>query len=116
MLEAMVDELADETTRDRPHRHRGQQRRREQANSETDPTAPASTLTAKMIARLLYRDATVNGVRDENHPLDRDLLVVHQRDQRIEILRGHFDVLVAGNEHISQGLSHHILLFTRTRP
>ncbi len=59
LLDAMIDELADHPARHRTNRHRSQQWRREQPNSHTDPTTPARALTAKMIARLVNRNAPV---------------------------------------------------------
>ena len=55
-----------------------------------------------MIARLLDRDAAINGVRDQNDPVDRDLLVIHQRDERIEVVCRDLDVMVARDQNISQ--------------
>ena len=39
-----------------------------------------------MIARLPHRDVAVLGVRDEDHALDLDLLVLDERDERLEVL------------------------------
>jgi hypothetical protein len=63
-----------------------------------------------MIARLQDRNAVIDGVRDEDDPLDLDPLVVHERNQRVEVVRRHLDVLVASDQNISRGVSHRFSL------
>ena len=107
LLDPVVDELADHPARDRPDGDRREQRRREQADREPDAAAPARPLAAEVVAGLLHRDAAVLRVRDEDDALDRDLLVLDERDQRLEVLRRLVDVLVAGDEDVGRCLSHH---------
>ena len=107
LLDAVVDELADHPAGDRPDRDRRQQRRREQANREPDPTAPPQPLATEVIARLPHRDTPVLRMRDQDHTLDRDLLLPDQRDERLEVRRRLVDLLVARDEHVGRCLSHH---------
>ena len=71
-----------------------------------DAAAPAHALAAAVVARLSHADAAVLGVRDQDDALDRDLLLLDERDQRLEVLRRLVDVLVAGDEHVGRCLSH----------
>ena len=100
LLDPVVDELADHPARDRPDGDRREQRRREQADREPDTAAPARPLAAAIVARLPHADAAVLRMRDEDDALDRDLLLLDERDQRLEVLRRLVDVLVTGNEDV----------------
>ena len=47
-------------------------------------------------------------MRDEDDAVDRDVLRLDERDQRLEVLRRLVDVLVTGNENVGGWcLSHH---------
>ena len=46
-------------------------------------------------------------VGDQDHALDLHLLVLDQRDERLEVLRRLIDLLVAGDQHIRRCISHH---------
>ena len=108
LLDPVVDELADHPARDRPDGDRREQRRREQADREPDSAAPARPLAAEVVARLPHADAAVLRVRDEDDALDRDLLLLDERDERLEVLRRLVDVLVTGDEDVGGWcLSHH---------
>ncbi len=108
LLDPVVDEPADHPARDRPDGDRREQRRREQAHRDPDSTAPARALAAEVVARLPHADAPVLRMRDEDDAVDRDLLRLDERDQRLEVLRRFVDVLVTGNEDVGQWcLSHH---------
>ena len=87
VLDPVIDELADHPARDRADRDRREQRRREQPDREPDPAAPAHPLAAEVVAGLPHRDAAVLRVRDEDHALDLDLLLLDERDQRLEVAR-----------------------------
>ncbi len=106
LLDLVVGESADHPARDRPDRDRREHRRREQAHREPDAAAPACPLAAEVVARLLHGDAAVFRVRDEDHALDLDFLLLDERDERLEVLRRLVDVLVTGNEDIGGCLSH----------
>ena len=106
LLDLVVGESADHPARDRPDRDRREHRRREQAHREPDATAPARPLAAEVVAGLLHRDAAVFLVRDEDDALDLDLLLLDERDERLEVLRRLVDVRVTGNEDIGGCLSH----------
>ena len=113
-LDPVVDELAGDAARRGAHRRRRQQRRREEAHGNADPAAPAHALAAQVVARLLYRDAAVLGVSDEDHSLDLDLLCLDEPDERLEIGCCRVDVLVAGYEDIRWCICHHCLLWSAT--
>jgi hypothetical protein len=66
-----------------------------------------------VIARLLNRDVPVTIVGDEDHAVDLDPLVLHAGNQAFEVLCGRGDVLVASDQHIGRGVSHHALLHFR---
>ena len=87
LLDPVVDEPADHPAGDRPDGDRRQQRRREQAHRDPDSAAPARPLAAEVVARLAHADAPVLRVGDEDDPVDRDLLRLDERDQRLEVLR-----------------------------
>ena len=107
VLDPVVDELADHPARDRPDGGRGEQRRSEEADRDPDPATPSRPFAAAVVARLSHRDAAVLSVRDQDDALDRDLLVLDERDERLEVLRRFVDVLVARNEHVGRCLGHH---------
>ena len=107
LLDLVAGESADHPARDRPDGDRREQRRREQANREPDPAAPACPLAAEVVARLLHGDAAVLRVRDEDHALDLDFLLLDERDERLEVLRRLVDVAVARDEDIRRRLRHH---------
>ena len=107
LVDLVAGESADHPARDRPDGDRREQRRREQANREPDAASPAHSLTAEVVAGPLHRDAAVLRMRDEDDALDRDLLLLDERDQRLEVLRRLVDVLVTGNEDVGGCLSHH---------
>ena len=100
VLDPVVGESADHPACDRPDGDRREQRRRKQADREPDPAAPAGPLAAEVVAGLLHRDASVLRVRDEDDALDRDFLLLDQRDERLEVFRRLVDVLVTGNEDV----------------
>ena len=106
LLDLVFGESADHPAGDRPDSDRRKHRRREQAHCEPDATSPGHPLTAEVVAGLLHRDVAVLVVRDEDDALDRDLLLLDERDQRIEVLCRLVDVLVTGNEDIGGCLSH----------
>ena len=106
LLDLVVGESADHPARDRPDCDRREHRRREQAHREPDAAAPACSLAAEVVARLLHGDAAVFLVRDEDHALDLDFLLLDERDERLEVLRRLVDVRVTGNEDIGGCLSH----------
>ena len=54
-------------------------------------------------------------MRDEDDALDRDLLGLDERDQRLEVLRRFVDVLVTGNEDVGGCLSHQGVSFDSDR-
>ena len=107
LLHSVVDELADHPACDRPDRDRRQQRRREQTDREPDPAAPAQPLTTEMVARLPHPNTAVPSVRDQDDALDCDLLVLHESDERFEILSRLVDIRVPRDEHVGRCLSHH---------
>ena len=106
LVDLVAGKSADDPARDGSDRDRRKQRRREQAHREPDATAPARPLTAQVVAGPLHRDVAVLVVRDEDDALDRDLLLLDERDQRLEVLCRLVDVLVAGNEDVGGFLSH----------
>ena len=59
LLDSVVDELADHPARGSPDCDRRQQRRREEANREPNPAAPAQPLATEVVARLPNRDTAV---------------------------------------------------------
>ena len=107
VLDPVVDELADHPACNCPDRDRRKQRRREQADREPDPAAPAHPLATQVVARLPHRDTAVPCMRDENHTLDLELLLLDERDKRLEVARCLLDLLVARNEHVGRRLGHH---------
>ena len=106
VLDSVVDELADHTARDRPDSRRRQQRRREQTHRKADPAAPPQPFPPTVVTGLAHRDTPVPGVRHQDHALDRDPLLPDERNERLEVLRRLVDLLVAGDEHVCQCLSH----------
>ncbi len=106
LVDLVAGESAHHPARDRADRDRREQRRREQAHREPDAAAPARSLTTEVVSRSLHADAAVLRVRHEDHALDRDLLLLDERDQCLEVLRCLVDVLVTGNEDVGGCLSH----------
>ena len=106
-LDPVVGELADDPAGDRADGDRREQRGREEANRKPDPAAPARPLAAEVVARLAHADAAVLLVRHEDDALDRDLLLLDEREERLEVLRRLVDVLVARDEHVGRCLGHH---------
>ena len=100
LLEPVVDELAHHPARDCPDGDRREQRWREEADREPDTAAPAHPLAAAIVARLPHADAAVVRVRDQDDALDRDPLLLDERDKRLEVLRRLVDVLVTGDEDV----------------
>ena len=110
-LDPMVDELADQPARDRPDGDRREQRRRKQTDREPDATSPAHPLATEIVAGLPHRDAPVARVRDEDDPLDRDLLRLDERDERLEVVRRLVDVLITRDKYVRRCLGHSTLPF-----
>ena len=109
-LEPLVDELADQATRDRARSSDRKQRRRRQAHQKTHAPAPLNALTTAMIRRLRNRDGAVMGVRDQDRGLHHDLLALDELRQRVEILHRPVDVRITTHEDVSRCLGHHLLL------
>ena len=86
LLEAVVDEPADEAAGDRTGGRGREERRRSEANGDADAAAPADPLRPTWSRGLLHVDRAVFGVRDEDRPLDRDLLVLDELGERVEVL------------------------------
>ena len=105
-LDPVVDELAHYTARRRTDRRRGEQRGRRQADGQPDAAAPAQALAAHAVARLLHRDAAVQGMRDQDRALDLDLLGPDTLDERVEVLRRGVDVRIAAYEDIGWCIRH----------
>ena len=114
VLDSVVDELPDHPARNRADRDRRKQRRRKQADRQPDSAAPTHPLAAQVVTRLPHRDAAVRRVGDEDHALDLDPLLLHERDKRLEVLGRLVDVLVAGDENVGRSVGHH-LPFTSSR-
>ena len=106
VVDAVIDELSDYASRYSTDSDSGQQGRREHSHCQSDAASPAHALAAHVVAGLTHCDAAVLRVRDEDDALDRDLLVLDQRDQPVKVLRRFVDVLVARNEDVSGCLSH----------
>ena len=106
LVDLVAGKSADHPARDRPDGDRREQRRREQAHRKPDAASPAHSLAAEVVAGPLHRDAAVLRMRHEDDALDRDLLVLDERDQCLEVFRRLVDVLVTGNEDVSGCLGH----------
>ena len=108
LLDPVVDELADHPTRDRSDRDRREQRRREQTHRDARRHRPSPPPCGRGGRPSGARDAPVLRMRDEDDALDRDILRLDERDQRLEVLRRLVDVPVTGDEDVGRWcLSHH---------
>ena len=79
------------------------------ANTPTARPTPApqpAPLRPSPVARLPHSDRAVLRVRDEDHALDRNLLLLHERDERLEVRRRRVDVLVPGDQDVGRFLCH----------
>ena len=106
VLDPVVDELPDHPAGNRSDRNRGKQRRRKQADRQPDSAAPTHPLTAEVVAGLPHSDASVVRVRNEDHALELDLLRLHERDKRLEVLGRLVDGLVASDENVGRSVGH----------
>ena len=109
-LDALVDELADETAGRGPCGGCGDQRRRGEADEDADRPAPLDALATAVIGRLLHADGSVLGMRDEDRGLDLHLLVLDELGERVEVLRRLVDVSVATDEHVGRCVTHDFVL------
>ena len=84
---------------------RAEQRRREEADDDADAAAPAQALAAEVVAGLADLDLAVGVVRDEDHALGPDLLVLDELHEPVEVLLGRLDGRVAGHDDV-EGVAH----------
>jgi hypothetical protein len=106
VFDPMVDELANQPARDRADANGREQRRRKHSNRKADARAPGRALATHLVARLPHSDRAVLRVRDQDHALDRNLLLLHERDKRLEVRRRRLYVLVPGDQDIRCFLRH----------
>ena len=108
-FDLVIGELPDQSADGAADRDRSQQRRREEPDHEARAGAPPETLAAQVVAVLNDRDVAAGVVRDEDRPLDLGLLVRDDPHETVEVLRGHIDVLVHGDENVGHCVCHPLL-------
>ena len=84
------------------------------ANRPTaSPTPPPQPIPLRPRLSPVCRTATLPSlrVRDEDDPLDRDLLRLDERDERLEVVRRLVDVLITRDKYVRRCLGHSTLPF-----
>ena len=99
-LEALARDLAEDRAACCSDRGRGEERRREEADDETDASAHLGALAPEMVARLLHLDLALGVLRDEHDAVGGDRARVGELHVSVEVLLRKVGDQVDGDENI----------------
>ena len=94
----MAGEVPDHGSRRGSDGHRAQHRRRRQPDQDTGATTPPGAAPAEVVARVGHARVPVLVLADQDHAVGAQLLRGDPGCQRLELLLGQVDVLVAGDD------------------